>query len=286
MTHDQKEKVFHETAQNGKPRLSRRQMLRSVWFAAAGAAIFGESFVREIHQITLEKVDVVLPGFESEFTLALISDLHYTGSRVPCESLAKKINAQKPDAVAIVGDLVSNFDGRQQVKTLLELLAAPTFVVPGNWEHFLGWRGDELRKFYDKQGAQLLDNRRTLLPVGGGLQIAGVDDPYIGNDDLETALKHHDKKKPTVLLAHSPLIARRAAALGVDLILSGHTHGGQLRLPFWGALYLPPGSAGYQMGMYEVGGKKLYITRGIGTCMLPARLFCTPEITLLRIVGA
>lgn len=244
-----------------------------------------EAFGREILSPSVERVSISLPKMRGSFRLVQISDLHYRGGYTPCESLAGKIEALNPDAVCITGDVLSDRSSLDQLTRLLESLSAPVYVVPGNWEHYLQWNTSSQEAFYKKTGAEFLLNRTTRCALGGGVNIAGIDDPFTGRDDLDKALKGTDPSRPTILLSHAPLIAPQAARRAIDLTLCGHTHGGQIRLPFFGAVLIPPGSNGFQMGMYDVEGMKLYVNRGIGTCLVPMRFLCPPEITLFRIAG-
>ena len=248
------------------------------------AGLAGEGFALERFRISVEKITVPLAGLRGEFKLAMISDLHYGGHRAPLTILAETMQTLHPDAVAIVGDLLSDLSGLDQVESLLKAMNLPCFVVPGNWEHYLDWPGWEQQDFYRRLGAEYLLNSHSAELSDSGIQLAGIDDPFVGLDDLESAIKGFNPNRPLVLLSHSPRIAKRAAKAGVDITLCGHTHGGQIRIPGIGALIVPPGSDGYEMGMYSVGKMPLYVNRGIGTCMVPARFLCPPEITLFSFV--
>ncbi len=260
-----------------------------LWFGGAGSVIAAtfaaESMVREIFFISIEKITLPIKGVTEPFTAALISDLHYGGYYSPCGSLAKKIKSLNPDFVAIAGDTLSSLKGMDRFTEFLKGLTMPAFVVPGNWESFLNWADNEQKKFYNSFGVEYLLNKNTFLNLGGGVNLCGVDDPFTGRDDLSKSLKGVNEKRPSILMAHAPLVANEAAFYNVDATLAGHTHGGQIRIPFKGPLFLPPGCGGYDMGLYNAGGMPLYVTRGIGTCIVPVRLLCPPEITLITFTG-
>lgn len=267
--------------------LSRRQMLGVI---GMGSLIFGggvaEGFVREIVHLSVENVKIKIPNFEGSCRIAQISDLHYGSiGHTPCKSLATRINSLNADALAITGDTLTSFKGRDKLSYLIRKCRLPCYCVPGNWEHYIEWTKAEQKQFYNQIDVEFLPNQSTVANLGSGINIIGVDDPFTGFDDLETALKDCKAGIPKILLGHAPLIANQASFYKVDLTLCGHTHGGQVRLPFMGALLTPPGSDGFEMGLYEVDQMKLYVNRGIGTCIMPVRFLCPPEITLLTLYG-
>ena len=267
--------------------ISRRKLLK---LAGAGAVITGglggEMFLRGKYYIEVERVNIPLEGITEPFKVALISDLHYTGSHAPCLSLAKKIRSLKPDIVTITGDVISDMNGVDQLLTLINNIGLPTFVVPGNWEIYLQWSAGSQYKFYKAAGVEFLFNKNTYLDFGGGINLVGVSDPFSGEDDLQAAKKGITAARPKILLAHAPIIADQAVLNKMDLTLCGHTHGGQIRLPYLKSPFLPPGSAGFDIGLYDMGTMKLYVNRGIGTSIVPVRFLCPPEITLFTITGA
>jgi len=135
-------------------------------------------------------------------------------------------------------------------------------------------------------------------PGGERIFVIGVDDPFTNSDDLDRALSGVPKEAFKILLAHSPSIARKAIDAGIDLVLCGHTHGGQFRLPRIGAIYVRTGfrrsiSAGLYEGetLWQAVGRspeqaaytKIYVSRGIGTSHFPLRFLCPPEIAVLRL---
>lgn len=268
-------------------RFSRRRFLVLGGLSVAGLAAMGwEGLVREIIHLSIEKIKIPLSGLVESFSLAHISDLHYGDGHTPCDSLASSIKALKPDAVVITGDVIGSARGREKARRLISLMGLPCFVVSGNWESYLKWTPEEQERFYKSAGAELLCNATTFLPWGGGVNLIGVDDPFSGLDDLERASAGTTSGKPSVLLAHAPLIASRASFRKIDATLCGHTHGGQIRLPFFGAVVVPPGSDGFEMGLYDVNGMKLYVNRGIGTCIMPVRFMCPAELALIEFVPA
>jgi hypothetical protein len=133
-------------------------------------------------------------------------------------------------------------------------------------------------------GIQVLRNRAVPLERDGKrIWLAGVDDVLAGVDDLDEALRGVPAAEAVILLVHEPDFADQAATYPVDLQLSGHSHGGQVRFPFVGALYLPKLARKYPLGLRHIGRLKLYTNPGVGTLRIPVRWNCPPEVTLIRL---
>jgi predicted MPP superfamily phosphohydrolase len=199
--------------------------------------------------------------------------------------------AERPDLIAVTGDLAADSaPGFDRALGLLGGLHAPlgVYTVPGNHDYRVGieqWR----RAVSGHPVIQDLTNRALVLDVRGArLCVAGVDDLSRGDPRLD-GLPDPAERDLTVLLAHNPEQAERArSVLGeIDLILSGHTHGGQVRLPGLGPLKHPRGDHHiYDQGLTRRPWTQVYTSRGVGTVHLPVRLFCRPEVTVLRISSA
>jgi predicted MPP superfamily phosphohydrolase len=234
---------------------------------------------------------VAIPGLPPVFagyTIAQISDLHcgpFTpGARI--DRWVDKVNSLGADLVAVTGDLItSGADHVPTVAAALARLRAPDGALGcmGNHDYFTD--GDAFALELERQGLRLLRNRGHLIErPGGRLYFAGVDDTWTERDDLTRALHGRPPGATTVLLAHDPQLFPAAAAQGVALTLSGHTHGGQLASPVapkrWNlARFVTPFTA----GIYHIGDAALYVNRGLGTTGPPIRLGVRPEITLLTL---
>lgn len=200
-----------------------------------------------------------------------------------------KVNENKPDFICFTGDL---FD-RDLVKVresiaVLSGLKAPygKFAVLGNHDYRTG--ADEVRRIISEAGFQLLDNQHQTLLIGGQpLCIAGIDNVSHGRPDIEAAIRDIPQESCVILLAHEPDIADTAAGYPIDLQLSGHSHGGQVRLPFIGHLLTPEYGHKYPDGLQQVPHSSLqvYTSRGLGTTILPIRFFCRPEITIIELAS-
>jgi predicted MPP superfamily phosphohydrolase len=219
------------------------------------------------------------------FRIVQISDLHIGPilDRRFAALLTKRVNALAPDLVALTGDLV---DGpvthlAAEVAPLAELRAPHgVYFVTGNHDYYSGV--DDWVRCVRRLGMQPLRNARCTVGVGEVcFDLAGVEDQHahlVSNRhrcDLEAALAGRDPRRPLVLLAHDPLTFKRAAEMGVDLQLSGHTHGGQL----WPFRYFVRLSTPFVAGRYRRGRSQLYVSRGTGFWGPAMRLFTPAEIT-------
>jgi hypothetical protein len=273
------------------PSLSRREFLTR---ATGGAALaMGSSSVaagmvqaRGEHEIVDVEVRLAkLPRALDGFTIVQLSDLHVgmTIDRAFVERVVGHANRLSPDLIALTGDLIDGTveDLREDVAPLGQLRARHgVFAVTGNHEYYAG--ADPWIAELTRLGARYLRNQRVTIGDGdASFDLAGVDDHSAGRwpghgEDLPAALAGRDPARALVLLAHQPRQVRRAARHGVDLQLSGHTHGGQI----WPWHYLARvQQGGLLAGRYEHGGTQLYVTRGCGYWGPPVRLLAPLEIT-------
>jgi hypothetical protein len=266
--------------------------------AAAGTALLcaaGAVYAREVEPrwIEVKTVELLLPRLAPEFDgyrIVQFGDLHLDDWPDPARlaRVIKTVNRQRPDLVAITGDLASHsarrLDAEGLVGNLKKLLARDGVVaVLGNHDYITG--APLIRRCLRDGGVTELTNAfLTLRRRGVELHVAGVDDLMEGCCRLDLVLRDLPGRGATILLAHEPDFADASAATGrFDLQLSGHSHGGQIRVPFLRRLALPPFSQRYIAGLHRVRGMALYTNRGLGTIHLRLRFLCRPEITVLTL---
>ncbi|UFJ42897.1 metallophosphoesterase [Brevibacillus humidisoli] len=273
--------------------MSRLDFLKQLFYwitlpAGAGVyAVFVERYWPEVrtHTVYLDRLPVAFDGLR----IVQFSDVHlghYYGPRQLAD-VVDQIHSLQADLIAFTGDLYDrDLTYERETTEILARLSAPLgkWAVVGNHDYRAGAEavGDLLRR----SGFQLLHNRHSMLSKdGAGLLIAGVDDTLHGRPDIGSALQGITEEICTILLVHEPDFADVSKLHGVDLQLSGHTHGGQVRMPFIGHLVLPPHGEKYPDGLQQLDDSTLqvYTNRGIGTTGLPVRFFCRPEITLLTL---
>ncbi len=274
--------------------LTRRNFLFGAASAAAGLAVYSNDIARHEVSVThpVFAIPRLPPAFEG-FRYAQISDLHleeYTEDYF-LRRIVRHVNQMKPDMVLVTGDFVSrgpfslaiSYAAVGRCAELLRELQCPVrYGVLGNHDWMVGSR--IVRDHMESNGLPLLVNQFVRIERGGQyLYLGGLDDISFGKPDLNLAVPARPDA-PVILLAHEPdyadTIATHPRGPNVDLILSGHTHGGQIRLPGIRPLALPPHGQLYPEGHYLVGSSQLYVNRGIGTVGIPFRLNCPPEITL------
>jgi predicted MPP superfamily phosphohydrolase len=248
------------------------------------------------NSLEITRLRVALPNLPRAFdglTLVQVSDLHMgewmTLSRM--QYVAEQVNALRPDVIALTGDFVGALraDTPSELSRSLRALRAREgiFGVLGNHDHYT--HAPTVRRAIRNAGnVQLLSNENAIIERGEQrLYIAGLDDIERNQHDLPQALNGIPHSAAVILLAHEPDYADEVAKTGrVGLQLSGHTHGGQVRVPGIGAPVLPVLGRKYPMGLYVVDDLLLYVNRGVGMVSLYLRVNCRPEITHITLTSA
>jgi hypothetical protein len=276
------------------PTLSRRRFLLAS-AGALGAVALGDGFLVEPTAIDVTRHDVPVPGLPDAlegFSIACVTDVHLRGgmhraARATLEQLAR----ERPHLVVLIGDICNR---RIDLEDLVAFAGrargtVATVATLGNWEHDAGIDRRTGAKAYGLAGVELLYNSTTRIRVGtAALTVVGIDDPVLGRPDVVAATSGLDGRETCVWVLHAPgyvdsippgAVPRPAA------IITGHTHGGQVRLP-WYTPYTPYGSGRFVAGWYRDTLAPLYVSRGIGTVAIPARLFCPPELPIFTLRNA
>lgn len=252
----------------------------AVWFRARRARV--------------RTVDIRVPGLPAAFDgyrIAQLSDLHI-GSMLAPRVSARWIaaaNALAPDLVALTGDYVTNgVLFHDEIARVLAGLRAKDAVVAvlGNHDYFGG--GEPLATYLGERGIVLLRNaRHTVTRGAASLEIAGVDDTWTRHADVERTLRDLDTSRPLIALTHDPSLFPDFARRGAALVLAGHTHWGQIGVPFAAERYnVARRVFRFSAGLYRDGDSVLYVNPGLGTTGPPVRLGSPPEITLLVLHAA
>ncbi len=274
--------------------ISRRQFLGLTGAAVAGTALYGGEYER--HNLVVEQHSVVLPRLADAFhgmRIVQISDIHYQefSEAFYVKEVVAVVNTLRPDMVVLTGDYITigpmprHFAARWSYgcAELLQAIACPLrYAVLGNHDAVVNIAA--VTDALTTHNIPVLANQ--YVPVerdGKRIWLGGVSDASVGMARVEeavptAAIRNND---PVILLAHEPdyvdIVVRHG---GVDLMLSGHTHGGQIRIPLMKPHFLPRLGKKYVEGHFQVGPTQLYVNRGIGTVMLPMRFRCRPEITV------
>ena len=283
--------------------LTRRKFLgRFLIGASALATVAGaETIFLEPRHLVSEPIEVRLKRLPDDFhgfRIAQISDVHF-GPYMGKSFLGRAVQLAQsfhPDLLVLTGDFVSHpfgesngVRGAHYAEPCADVFAGvtdiPVVAILGNHDH---WNSGEIVEgaLHDR-GIQVLRNRSLPLESGRSrIWIAGVDDALVQAADLTKTLHDVPASEAVVLLAHEPDFADHAARFPVDLQLSGHSHGGQVRLPGIGALVLPRLAEKYPEGLNQIGALQVYTNRGLGVINPPVRFNCPPEVTFVTLLPA
>jgi predicted MPP superfamily phosphohydrolase len=256
----------------------------------AVSAVSAYASLLEPYSYEVRETDIFvreLPGAFEGFRIAQITDVHH--SRIVSIGEVRRVveiaMGTKPDLIALTGDYTTSY--RRYIEPCAEALgglSAPegVWAVLGNHDHYT----DPLLtvRALKRHRISVLENTNTVIRRGGDtLQLAGIGDWTWARADWARSLYGIDKRRPTVMLSHQPVVIDLPETEGISLILSGHTHGGQVSLPLVG----PPLRFGrdfrYVRGLYEKNGTQLYVSPGTGVIGLPLRFGVRPEISVLKL---
>ncbi len=214
--------------------------------------------------------------------IAHLSDIHTHGFGRRERRLVEILHAENPDVILITGDTLGEMNLYAPAQNLYRQMRAPlgVWVVRGNFENTYRVSPRRERAMYDDAGVNLLVNANHQMRPD--VWVAGVDDPASGDAKLDAALSGIPAGAFSILLFHSPAFFDVAAGRA-SLCLAGHTHGGQVRIPFMNPMWLPKGVGRYLDGWYEQQGSKMYVSRGLGMSKLPIRFLCRPEVTFITV---
>ncbi|WP_158791752.1 metallophosphoesterase [Granulicella sp. L60] len=280
--------------------LTRRNFLLGSGVSAAAMAFYSAEISR--HEIDVVPHPIAIANLPTPFhgyRIVQISDIHLDEYTEPffLERIIHKVNALSADLVLLTGDFVTHgaftfLDANHAANRCAEIFTTITaplrYAILGN--HDVAVDAPMVIRALSGKGTPVLVNQ--FLPIdrnGARIWLCGVDDPGTSHPDLDLAIPAKPNA-PVILMAHEPdyadVVTAHPRGPLVDLMLSGHSHGGQVRLPFVGPLILPPMGEKYPWGHYRFNKMQLYVNRGIGTVGLPFRFNCPPEVTLLTLQPA
>ncbi len=259
-------------------------------------ALFVEPYAIRLNRITMACSR--LPEAFDGFTILQITDIHTSKHGIRERLLHRITRGLHPDILAITGDIA--YDGASAeflARTARDVGAREgMYAISGNSDVRYPDLYAEVRTTLIASGIRFLDNEHAVLTRGEGqIVLAGVEDPHTGLDDLHKALAGVSKDTFVFLLTHAPSIAIPAIEMGVDAVISGHTHGGQLAVPLHGPVFTRSGhgkglAAGHVYGQelretleVDPAYTQFYVSRGIGSSFLPIRFLCPPEVTLFTL---
>ncbi len=282
---------------NQQNKINRRSFLKisgTALFTGLSAMMAYMYLGNEVDDPVIETIDIPIPGLPAVlegFRIVQISDIHY----YPITTLALvdqaviMANELKPDLILLTGDYVwHKVDVIFDLMPTLARLNAKHGVFANLGNHDLWTDVTVVTQAFEEVKLPLLVNQGVPITMGSdSLYLASLDDGWSGQPDLTAAMQNWPNGAPTVLLMHEPDFADEYSKdPRMKLQLSGHSHGGQVRFPFMGALVYPYLSWKYPIGLYNVNDMWLYTNRGLGTTNIPLRVNCAPEITELTLLSA
>ena len=280
-------------------KVTRRSFLIAGGGAAGATLLTGYSCGYEIRHLQLEQFRLALPQLPSELSglrIVLMADWHCGPINRPdyLQRAMQMANDCKPDLIFLPGDFVSK--SGEFFHEAAELAASLRTNIPGgvivSWGNHDYWHKPNLGfDLMPQAGCQVLTNQKLLLNAkkefseeGRGLWVCGLDDLWAGKPSLTETLKGIPADQPRLVLCHNPDVAEEQQGPRVDLMLSGHTHGGQVRIPAIGAPIVPSSyGQKYASGLVQAPDYKVYISRGLGSSGIPVRFGVPPEITLFEL---
>lgn len=278
---------------------SRRKFLSRLRFFAApailggGLGAYGYGSVLERHRVSVERHDLPLgltAQGPSHLRIVTLTDLHFD-PLYEIDYLSQcvaKVNALRPDLILLTGDYVTHTPHRiEELARVLSGLRAKSgvYLSMGNHDHW--HRRDLISKAMVKEGLQVLANSHARVVCGDGqIILAGLESQWGGSPNWAKAAVGVAKDERVIMLMHEPDVADSLSRDSrIVLQCSGHTHGGQVRVPGYGALILPSYGKRYQAGFYQVGSLTLHVNRGLGTVDKHVRFMCPPEIACFDVVN-
>jgi uncharacterized protein len=272
---------------------SRRRFL-ALTGGALGAAVLGaDAFVFEPERVLLSRHDVRVPGLPRDLEglrIAQVSDVHFPGNLMAAEAVVAHLKRERPEIVVLTGDIIEDGRALPQVAEFTRSArgSIATVATLGNWEYYSG-AIPPLAGVYRESQVELLVNARREVAVGNtSIVLVGLDDPVKGRPDIYRARAGLASGGVEIWLVHAPgIVSRRLHHEHANpaFLLAGHTHGGQVRLPFVPAV-TPSGSGRFVAGWYRDTFAPLYVSRGVGTTTIPVRFRCPPEVPIFTLRAA
>jgi predicted MPP superfamily phosphohydrolase len=272
--------------------ISRRKFLKYIlgtgFLVGIGIPVYShyiERFWVDTNRITLRFSN--LPQSFRKIKILHFSDVHlgYYFGIDDLTKLAAYMQQIQPDMICFTGDLVEkHLEQLQKSVPVLSKLTAPLgkYAILGNHDYWIDPNA-VVRTLTDSGFTVLINSHAMIERDGDRIYVTGLDDILYGNPNMEKSLEGIPENVFNILLAHEPDFADHASQYPVQLQLSGHSHGGQIRIPFYGHLITPPMGSKYVDGINHVGDLTVYTNRGIGTTGVPYRFSCRPEVTVIEL---
>lgn len=270
-------------------KINRRSFLAGL--GAAGAALGADAFGFEATRVVVTRHDLRVPNLPRSMDgirIAQVSDVHFPGNQLAARAALEHVHRERPEIVVLNGDMTERLKAVGQVREFAANSRGTlaTVAILGNWEYRAGMVGQAARDAYRGTGVELLVNQSKVVSIGSSsLALVGLDDVLLGKPDLSNARRDLTPGTFEVWVFHEPEFADMLAPASLPpplMLMAGHTHGGQIRIPF-----LPPvrpvGAGRFLEGWYRDTLAPLYVTHGVGTTGIPARFRCAAELPIFTL---
>ncbi|XCN72540.1 MAG: metallophosphoesterase [Candidatus Electrothrix aestuarii] len=261
-------------------KITRRRFLRLGLYALApyGLAL-GDGFFIERQWLSIKHL--VLSDTPT-CRIAHFTDVHHKGDIAYFNKVIATINSLQPDIVCFTGDLIEKASYLEEAIRCLEGIQAPLYGIPGNHDDWSGISYDSLKTCFEATGGAWLLDQEVLAADGKVAITCSAGQTFRAPSPVQKGKQREEAAVKRILLHHYPASADTIEQQ-FDLILAGHSHGGQVRLPFYGAITVPYGVEKYEKGLFQTQAGPLFVNAGIGYWALPVRILCRPEIALIEI---
>lgn len=253
-------------------KITRRRFVRRVIYGGIVTGIADAALI-EPNWIKVRKLN--LAKGRPTHRIVHFTDLHHKGDRKFLQSAINKINAQSPDLVCFTGDIIEDTKFLPEALELFQQIKSPLYGVPGNHDYWAKADFAVIAEAFAKTGGRWLMDESTS-NADGKINIAGATCSKSPSLSLSASQKN-------IVLIHYPEWVDKLGAYKFDLALAGHSHGGQVRIPFYGPLIVPFGVGRYDLGLFETRSGPLYVGAGLGWFYLNVRFNCRPEITVFEV---
>lgn len=265
----------------------------------AGMIFYGTFVsVKRVNIVNQTIVSNKIPDDMNNLKIALISDIHYNAfmNKERLSAMIEKINQANPDIILFAGDLFDKPDQkavtdeiREELIQLLKTLKAPygKFAVLGESDHASKQLEESMLNIFYYADFELLNNSSVLLHKDSAhsINLIGIDSLIKGKPDINKAMTNIDTNNFTIVLTHAPDLASSLPLNNIDLVVAGHSHGGQIALPFIGPLFHRDGARKYTHGTTTVNNTVIIVGNGLGTTDLDLRLFAPPQCIMIRLTN-
>ena len=258
-----------------KPRKFSRRAFLATGLLAAPCVVAADARWLEPHWVKIRRLRLARGKPAHRFVH--FTDLHHKGDRAHTRSVVDRINSLKPDFVCFTGDIMEEVKFLPEALEVLSGVKAPMYGVPGNHDYWSRAPFGEISQCFAATGGAWLVNQ-PLVIAGGTINLIGL--AKFGRYDPPPTIAPGMKN---LLLMHYPAWVKQLDDGPFDLILAGHSHGGQVRIPFYGPIIVPFGVDEYDLGLFQTAVGPLYVNPGIGWYPMPVRFNCRPEITVIEI---